>query len=231
MGNYNQTMHKTGSSGTAKTALGLAIGAGAVALSNASNNCNRGCNSGGLLGNLFGGGCNNDCYVDEKEFAWAQAFNASEAKLAKVEAERYADSVGLGVYEQLVAEAKAVRQEQNDGFRTLFEEIRNQDKEIALTQSDLRCLSVVNQKEHEAIVDGYKSGIQLEAERRACGDERLKCYVDATFIPGSLKLDADDICPQVQLKCPDVQLVELVSTAASAFASAMGVNSAKATAK
>ncbi len=229
MGNYN-AMNKTGSSTTAKVGLGLAIGAGAVALSNANNGCNRGCNNGGLLSGLFGGNCNNDCYVDEKEFAWAQAYNTAQAELAKEKSERYADSVGLGVYEQLVAERKEIDQAQNDGFRFLNEIISDQKSEIAVLKSDVRCLAAVNDKEHEAIVDGYKAGIQLEAERRACGDEKLKCYVDANFIPGTLKLDIDDICPAVQPKCPDVQLVELVSTAV-AQALAIGATSAKATAK
>ena len=230
MGNYNERMHsKRGSSGIAKAGLITGIIGTTAALS--GSNCNRNCNNNGLLGNLFGGNnCNCD-YVDEKEFAWAQAFNASEAKLARCESERYADSVGLNLYEQLVSERKEIDQAQNDGFRFLFEEIRKQDKELAITQSDLRCLTAVNEKEHEALENGYKCAVSLEAERRRCADEVLAVDVESNYVRAKKVIPASDICPQVQLKCPDVQLVEIVSSCAQAFASAMGVNSAKAVVK
>ena len=39
--------------------------------------------------------------------------------------------------------------------------------------------------------------IALEAERRHAADQSIRCYVDATFVPGRLVMPKDAICPEV----------------------------------
>ena len=212
MNRYEMGQMPTKSSGIAKaglvtgiTSLGI-IGANAL-----SNNCG-GCNNGGLLGNLFGG--NNHCMVDQKEFAWAQAYNTAQAELAMEKSERYADNVGLNVYREIVSERKEIDKAQNDGFRFLFDEIRKNDKELALTQSDLKCLTVLNECQHNALEKGYTNAVELEAERRKCGDENIINYVNGTFVPGKLIMPLDSICPKAMPAC-EFDIMSILSKAVS----------------
>ena len=77
--------HNVASQAVGGTGLGLGIAGTALDLLSGNGN--------GLLGGLFGGGC-----------ADARSTVATlQAELAKEKAERYADSVGIGVYKDAIA--------------------------------------------------------------------------------------------------------------------------------
>lgn len=72
----------------------------------------------GVAGNWFGGsngncgkngnnGCNEDAFVRKGEFNYAQALGASEAKIARLESEKYTDNNILEAYKATVTQFKA----------------------------------------------------------------------------------------------------------------------------
>jgi hypothetical protein len=47
----------------------------------------------------------------------------------------------------------------------------------------------------------FKEALALEAERRECGDKELFGYVNCNFAKNKKVIPAEDICPEVELKC------------------------------
>lgn len=168
---------------------------GGIAALTGAMNGGCGCNN-GLLGGLLGGNnCPGDCPVTEKEFAWAQAFNAKEAELAAEKAERYADTVGTAAYREAVAMSNATDAKQAALFKELSGEIINQSREIAVLKADLRAFSVDVDHRITSTNERTASAIALEAERRAGGDKDVQCWVQAQdYVKGVLKIDGSQIC-------------------------------------
>lgn len=117
--------------------------------------------NGGLLGNLFGGnrcGCG-DQTVTRYEMAMQQEMAAKDSKIALLEANIFTDTKIADVFERLsarlgAAEAVLAQQAiQNQGFADAFREI----------QKDI----------------DYK--VNLEAERRECGDCGIVNYLNSNF--------------------------------------------------
>lgn len=147
---------------------------------------NGNCNNGGLLGGIFGG--NNGCVPTEKEVAMSQ-------RIATLEAEKYTDSVGISVFERAVGYSDKMDARLSSVVKDLSTAVIALQTENATLKSDIRCLSAVNQKEHEAITIGYQNAVALESERRACGDDKVVAWVQAQdYIKGIIKIDGDQIC-------------------------------------
>ena len=170
-----------------------------------NNGC---CNNGGGLFNRN----NNNCYVDQKEFQWAQIANAKDAEIAELKSKDYTDEVGLDLYKNIISETKAVDEKQSGLIAILTKEIATIREENAVLKSDVRCLAVTNQAEHKAIASEFNAALALESERRACGDENIITYTNSNFVKGELVLPASKICPRVQLACPEVSQVEIVTS-------------------
>lgn len=118
------------SKGVAGTGLGLGIAGTTLGLLN--SNCGN-----GILSGLFGG---NNCYGQDTRF-----ISGLESKIAKLEAERYSDQVGIDLYKQTVADNKAQTNAINTGINSLYAFAADMDKRFAVAEAvnaeRLKCLS------------------------------------------------------------------------------------------
>lgn len=122
----------------------------------------------GILGNLFGGGCSTPVVVSESErfvtrfeMEQEQKLAAKDSEIALLKSNIYTDSKITDTYKELrglisvLQEFAAKQAVQNQGFTDAFREL----------QKDI----------------DYK--VNLEAERRECGDCSIVNYVNSTFAP------------------------------------------------
>lgn len=163
-------MESVSSAGVGGTALGLGIGALSLALLQGGNNCN-----GGILGNLFGNGrcgCNNNEEHNDR------VISALQSNIARLESEKYTDSVGIELYKEIVAKSNSEDVKINANYKELAQFIASLDKQIAVdrqkTQDNFAFLN--NRINEEA--------------------KSIRCYVDSTFVPGKLVMPLDSICPE-----------------------------------
>ena len=178
------------SKGLAGTALGFGIGGAAMSLAN------------GGLGNLLGGlgqgnrsatvdaaamatpamtalaaalaarqqapTCSENMPVSRYELEREQKLAAKDSEIALLKANTYNDQKMLEVYGYIDGQLKDIRD-------TLCKQaVHNQRTEdsFTLVKQDVDCVR------KEAL-----SAVKMEAERRCCGDNALKTYVNATFYP------------------------------------------------
>lgn len=153
-------MGEFASKGVAGSALGLGIAGLSVALL-----------KDGGLGNILGTGGNSE----------------KDAKIARLEAEKYTDAK--------IAEVYMAGRNEKDALadRLLDKYIEPISKEIA----DMRVREAVTNARVDCLGKEFKAAIELESERRSAGDQNLYCYVNATFVPGKLVMPKDSICPPV----------------------------------
>lgn len=153
---------KRPASGTAKTALGLSIGAlGAELLTGGLN---------GLIGGVGAAApaCNECIPVNRYEAAQNSKIANLESEVKLRDANIYADQKSLALYQYIDGELRDIR------ANLSAQAVHNQRTEdsFALAQRDLAAV--------KADLDGK---IKLEAERRCCGDNSIVTYVNATFYP------------------------------------------------
>ena len=177
------------SKGLAGTALGFGIGGAALSLAN------------GGLGNLLGGlnqnkrseaadvaaavtpamtvaamlaarqqepTCSENMPVSRYELEREQQLAAKDSEIALLKANTYNDQKALELYAYIDGQLKDIR-------KTLGEQaVHNQRTEdsFTLVKQDVDCVR------KEAL-----AAVKMEAERRCCGDNALKTYVNATFYP------------------------------------------------
>lgn len=82
----------------------------------------------------------------------------------------------------------------------VFERVSNRIKALEDTVNGTVCAqAVTNQKLSDNItfVDNKFDGVYREI---ACTADKLRCYVDATFVPGKLVMPLDKICPEAMPK-------------------------------
>lgn len=157
------------SKGLASTALGLAI-PGTIALVNQLSN------GGGLLGNLFGGcGCNGGNSVAISD---SRTISALESHIAKLEAERYTDSVGIEVYKEAIALSNKNDDKIQANYKELAQAFAALDKQVAVDK--------------QATIDNFAFlNNRIDTTRN-----EIMCYVNATFVPGKLVMPLSSICPE-----------------------------------
>lgn len=153
---------KKPASGTAKTALGLSIGAlGAELL-------------GGTLGNLMGNGMgtnvvNSDCmHVNRYELGLVQSNNALANENALLKADKYTDMKFADLNDRY-----------NERFRTIEQQLAVQ----AVTNQRTADSFEVAQRDLMAVKNELDNKIKMEAERRCCADNSIVSYVNSTFYP------------------------------------------------
>lgn len=180
-------MAEFASKGVAGTGLGLGIAGTALGLMNGN------CGNGGLLGGLFGGNCGNN--TDQK-------ISTLEAMLATERAERYTDQTILGATKEIFnnfraedAKIAGVVKEVTDGFLAVGNAVSRLDKEVECIKTTMAKNQEINDLKLNAVKAELSGAIALESERRACGDQNLYNYVNATFVPGKLVMPLDSICP------------------------------------
>lgn len=117
------------SKGLAGTALGFGIGGAALGLLN--NNCGCG---GGVLGNLLGGNCCRGAMGAELQYV-----SDLQSKVARLEAEKYADNVAKETYMQSLADNRTLRDELYAFIKPLAEEAANNRVNIATLAAEQKC--------------------------------------------------------------------------------------------
>ena len=168
----------------------------------------------GNCGNGKNGGNESDCFVRKGEFNYAQALSASEAKIARLESEKYTDNHILDAYKETVIQFKAADQKIADVVKEVTQGFVEESKEIAVLKTEVACLKTqmesnfkcLDQKLDYEMKGVYKDihcckkemegALALESERRACGDKNLYEYVNATFVPGKIVMPLSSICPE-----------------------------------
>lgn len=188
----------TGSSGVAKAGLTLGIiGTGLAALGG-GNGCGN-----GLLGGLFN---NNNCRGERQQSEIANL----ESQIAELKSMRYTDYVGIDLYKNIISTQKEEDKKISDLQGTLFAYIIDLDKRTALNDQAAHL-----NREFDTAARDYmftilnnkidccceKVGMQMNFNKQLdeLSDASILSYVNSTFIPGTLKLPATSICPQVQL--------------------------------
>lgn len=140
----------------------------------------------GLLGNLLGGGwggwganpaaaaamaagaCSDNTPVTRYELDREQQLAAKDSEIALLKANTYNDQKSLELYAYVDGQLKGIREE------LCKQAVHNQRTEdsFTLVKQDVDCVR------KEAL-----GAVKMEAERRCCGDNALKTYVNATFYP------------------------------------------------
>lgn len=165
----------------------------------------------------MGGNCgqrNNCCEPLETREA-----SCLRQQVAALQAEKYADSVGIETYKAALALSNKNDETIRANQKEAFQELVTTRERLATADANFQCLTAqvqrntvaINKLETEAcesrvretqlganlaaLAADTKSAIQLEAERRACADNEIRCWVKATYVPGSLKLSPDAMCP------------------------------------
>jgi hypothetical protein len=162
-----------GSQGVAGTALGLGI-AGTVGL------LNQWANGGSILGGGVSrnGGAIAVGATDAIMNTDTRTIGALQAELGKEQSERYTDSVGIDLYKSIISEVRRLEDNTRENFAELVRKNADMDKQIA--------------------VDGQKTADNFAFLNQKIDDknQQLFEYVNATFVPGVLKMPLDSVCPK-----------------------------------
>ena len=134
----------------------------------------------GLLGNLLGGGwglnptaaamaaCSENTPVTRYELDREQQLAAKDSEIALLKANTYNDQKSLELYAYIDGQLKDIR-------RTLGDQaVHNQRTEDSFVLARQDIASVKSELHRE---------IEMEAERRCCGDNSIVTYANATFYP------------------------------------------------
>lgn len=172
-------MAEFASKGVAGTALGFGIGGTALALLGGNGGC-----GGGLLGGLLGG--NRNCAPCEP--LETRESSCLRQQVATLQAEKYADGVGISTFKAALELSNKNDAAISANQKEAFQAIAALDKEVGVLKSNINCLAATNEQSHNALSESFKSGLALESERRACGDERTVQWTEGNFIRGRLVL-------------------------------------------
>lgn len=203
------------SQGLAGAALGLGI-AGTVGLLNqfAGSGCCFGWGNGFGFNRGFGG-CGYGFpglgaaaavgAIDSISNHDTRIIGALEAENGKLKGMRYTDSVGVELFREMIAISNREDDKINSNYKELARYIAALDKQIAVDKKETECnFAFLNNK--------------IDTTAR-----ELRCYVDATFVPGELKMPLQSICPEAMRRyntwvaptaqAPDTYPVNVVNAA------------------
>lgn len=163
-----------GERNVASNALGVwgAVGGGLGTLALVTQGLFRGGNILGLNGNN-----GETCNQITKDTRYISAL---ESEISTLKSEKYTDSVGIDLYKQIVAKSNAEDEKINANYKELAQFIAALDKDVAVyKQATTDNLAYLDKK-----ID--------------CESQKLRCYVDGTFVPGKLVMPLSSICPPAQ---------------------------------
>lgn len=144
----------------------------------------NGANGGnGLLGGLFGGG--NRSYVQTPEGKIGQL----ESEIAFLKSENYADKVANEVY-------KALDEKISANMKEVYGFVIDLDKRTALNAQGLAYENQITNNKIDCCCDKMNIKFEYENKLRDIADAAIMTYVNATFLPGTLKLPITSVCPQ-----------------------------------
>lgn len=114
------------------------------------------------------GGCSENTPVSRYELDREQQLAAKDSEIALLKANTYNDQKDLQLYAYIDAQLKEIR-------KTLCDQaVHNQRTEDSFTLARQDIAAVKSELTRE---------IQIEAERRCCGDNSIVTYANATFYP------------------------------------------------
>lgn len=87
-----------------------------------------------------GNGCSENNFVNRYELQQAERAEKLESELAKEKAERYADSVGIGTFKEVVAYFDKNMERRDKAIADTLVAVANLDKEAAVNSEKLNCL-------------------------------------------------------------------------------------------
>lgn len=155
------------SKGVAGAGLGLGIAGTALGLLSGGWN--------GLWGNAatpapaaFSGNCSQNMPVNRYELELQQQIAAKDAQIALRDANTYGDQKMLEMYQYIDGQLKDIRS--TLGTQAVHNQ-RTEDS-FVLVRQDLQCVK-----------NDLTRQIEIEAERRCCGDNSIVTYANATFYP------------------------------------------------
>lgn len=139
----------------------------------------------GLLGNLLGGGwggiganpaaaaaaagmCSENMPVTRYDLDREQKLAAKDSEIATLKANTYNDQKMLEMYAYIDGQLKDVRKSLCD------QAVHNQRTEDSFTLA---------RQDIASVKDELRREIEMEAERRCCGDNAIVTYANATFYP------------------------------------------------
>ena len=112
-----------------------------------------------------------------------------ESEIAYLQAENYADKVANEVYKSLDNKITA-------NLEKLYGFVIDLDKRTALNAQGLHYENVITNNKIDCCCDKMDIKFMYENRLRDLADASIISYVNATFIPGTLKLPITSICPQ-----------------------------------
>lgn len=119
--------------------IGYLLGQGVGRRNGCGNGCNNNC--GGNCNNCGNNcGCSENNYVNRYELQQAERAEKLESELAKEKAERYADSVGVNTFKEVVAYFDKNMERRDRLSADLAAAVANLDKEAAVNSEKLNCL-------------------------------------------------------------------------------------------
>ena len=200
------------SSTTAKTALGLSIGALGVEL--------LGANGGGILANLLGRPQTATVTPELLPMIMAlvpmlnsrgfccngNAVSALEAEIAQLKAEKYTDRASIEAFKEAAALVAKNDDKYAARFEKIFDELVANRVASARQEEQIKCMQKETDYKISGLRDEMKLGftnlghaIEVESERRAHGDEDIVKWSDCKYVQYKKVVDASQICPPVQL--------------------------------
>lgn len=138
--------------------------------------------NGGFLSGLFGSG---NCYNQTYEGKIGQL----ESEIAYLQAENYADKVSSEVY-------RALDNKIEENLEKLYGFVIDLDKRTALNAQGLHYENIITNNKIDCCCDKMNIQFAYENRLRDLADASIISYVNATFLPGMLKLPITSICPQ-----------------------------------
>lgn len=141
-------------------------------------------NGNGLLGGLFGGSGGRN-YNQSYEGKIGQL----ESEIAFLRSENYADKVANEVYRALDAKISA-------NMKEVYGFVIDLDKRTALNAQGLAYENTITNNRIDCCCDKMQIKIDYENKLRDLADQAIISYVNATFLPGTLKLPITSICPE-----------------------------------
>lgn len=164
-----------------KGVAGAGLGTGIAGLSLGVLNAMGGI-GGALWGNraaAYDGGCSENCPVNRFELEQQNALAEKDSQIAQLRGEKYADSVGQGVYRELRALITDMNEKNNDRFTNVE---RRLAEEAVIQQKTEDSILMVNER-IDCVKNTIMAALCRETDERKCADNTIVTYTNATFYP------------------------------------------------
>ena len=119
-----------------------------------------------------------------------------ESMIAQLTAEKYADQIGIDVYRAGVQNYKELDNKITANLEKLYGFVIDLDKKTALNTQALHYENVITNNKIDCCCDKANMQMAFNRQLSELADASILSYVNATFLPGTLKLPMTSICPR-----------------------------------